>query len=73
MSAMVPNPNKDFSLCWEQHSKLLPGVDQVCGSDVSKWTIDQVAQFVRTLPGCEDQGKVFKDEVSFFCVFTYCV
>ena len=29
MSAMAPNPAKDLSLCWEQHSKLLPGLDKV--------------------------------------------
>ena len=63
MSSMVPNPAKDLPLCWEQHSKLLPGVDKIRTSDVSKWTMDEVANFVHTLPGCREQGKVFKEEV----------
>ncbi|XP_060081009.1 lethal(3)malignant brain tumor-like protein 3 [Ylistrum balloti] len=62
MSSMVPNPNKDLPLCWEQHSKLLPGVDKMKGSDVSSWNVDQVSQFVRSLPGCEEHAKAFKDE-----------
>ncbi|XP_041359679.1 lethal(3)malignant brain tumor-like protein 3 isoform X2 [Gigantopelta aegis] len=62
MSSMVPNPAKDLPLCWEQHSKLLPGVDKIRTSDVSKWSMDEVASFVHTLPGCKEQGKVFKEE-----------
>lgn len=62
MSAMVSNPNKDLPLCWDQHSKLLPGVDRIGGNDVTKWSIDQVTNFVKTLPGCEEQAKVFKEE-----------
>ncbi|XP_069126496.1 lethal(3)malignant brain tumor-like protein 3 isoform X2 [Argopecten irradians] len=62
MSSMVPNPNKDLPLCWEQHSKLLPGVDKMKGSEVSNWNVDQVSQFVRSLPGCEEHAKAFKDE-----------
>ncbi|OWF45744.1 lethal(3)malignant brain tumor-like protein 3 isoform X3 [Mizuhopecten yessoensis] len=62
MSSMVPNPNKDLPLCWEQHSKLLPGVDKMKGSEVSSWNVDQVSQFVRSLPGCEEHAKAFKDE-----------
>lgn len=65
MSAMAPNPNKDLSLCWEQHSKLLPGVDKINGSDVSGWSIEKVASFIKTLPGCEEQAKTFKDEVTY--------
>ncbi|KAK3091272.1 hypothetical protein FSP39_018509 [Pinctada imbricata] len=61
-SAMQTKPVKDFPLCWEQHSKLLPGVDKVKGSEVSKWSIDQVAQFVKNLPGCEDYSKTFKEQ-----------
>ena len=71
MSAMQTKPIKDFPLCWEQHSKLLPGVDKVRGSEVAKWSIDQVAQFVKTLPGCEDYSKTFKEEVciSYFILY----
>ncbi|XP_046565782.1 uncharacterized protein LOC124274465 [Haliotis rubra] len=62
MSAMAPNPARDLPLCWEQHSKLLPGVDKIRAGTVSKWTITEVADFVQTLPGCEEQGKVFQEE-----------
>ncbi|XP_019638919.1 PREDICTED: lethal(3)malignant brain tumor-like protein 4 isoform X3 [Branchiostoma belcheri] len=62
MSAMTPYPAKELPLCWDQHVKLLPGVASLKGSDISKWTIDQVADFVKTLPGCEEMGNVFKDE-----------
>eukprot|EP00058_Branchiostoma_floridae_P024154 XP_002609644.1 hypothetical protein BRAFLDRAFT_123562 [Branchiostoma floridae] len=62
MSAMTPYPAKELPLCWDQHVKLLPGVASLKGSDISKWTIEQVADFVKTLPGCEEMGNVFKDE-----------
>lgn len=64
MPPTVPNPNKDMPLNWDQHSKLLPGVDTVRGSQVAKWTVEDVAGFVSNLPGCAEQGKLFKDEVS---------
>ncbi|XP_064604758.1 lethal(3)malignant brain tumor-like protein 3 [Liolophura sinensis] len=62
MSAMVPNPAKDLPLCWDQHSKLLPGVDKIKGSQVASWSIQDVADFVKTLPGCEEQASVFTEE-----------
>ncbi|XP_066467297.1 lethal(3)malignant brain tumor-like protein 3 [Tiliqua scincoides] len=51
-----------FSLRWEQQSKLLPSVAGIPASKVSKWSTDEVSEFVRSLPGCEEHGKVFKDE-----------
>ncbi|XP_062619974.1 lethal(3)malignant brain tumor-like protein 3 isoform X1 [Saccostrea cucullata] len=61
-SAMATTPNPNVSLCWEQHVKLLPGVHRLKGSDVAKWNIEQVAAFVKTLPGCEEHYKTFKEE-----------
>uniref|UniRef100_UPI0039E1FF00 Lethal(3)malignant brain tumor-like protein 3 n=1 Tax=Homo sapiens TaxID=9606 RepID=UPI0039E1FF00 len=29
---------------------------------VSKWSTDEVSEFIQSLPGCEEHGKVFKDE-----------
>ncbi|NXD83443.1 LMBL3 protein, partial [Halcyon senegalensis] len=49
-------------LRWEQQSKLLPSVAGIPASKVSKWSTDEVSEFVRSLPGCEEHGKVFKDE-----------
>ncbi|RMC13003.1 hypothetical protein DUI87_10532 [Hirundo rustica rustica] len=50
-------------LRWEQQSKLLPSVAGIPASKVSKWSTDEVSEFIRSLPGCEEHGKVFKDEV----------
>ncbi|XP_019368586.1 PREDICTED: lethal(3)malignant brain tumor-like protein 1 isoform X3 [Gavialis gangeticus] len=55
--------NRSLSLCWEQHCKLLPGVAGITAATVAKWTIDEVFSFVQTLTGCEDQAKLFKDEM----------
>ena len=63
MSAMVTSPSKDLPLCWDQHSKLLPGVEQYKARDVADWTTVDVADFVSTLPGCRELGGVFKEQV----------
>ncbi|XP_028920308.1 lethal(3)malignant brain tumor-like protein 4 [Ornithorhynchus anatinus] len=62
MSAMSVHPSRDLPLCWEQHCKLLPGVGDIQASEVAKWTVDQVATFVQTLPGCEEHAKDFQKE-----------
>ncbi|MGH0145181.1 UNVERIFIED_CONTAM: hypothetical protein FKN15_056820 [Acipenser sinensis] len=62
LSAMSAQPNRDLPLCWEQHCKLLPGVARVQASRVAHWTADEVASFVHSLPGCEEQAKQFKEE-----------
>ncbi|XP_024895653.1 lethal(3)malignant brain tumor-like protein 1 isoform X4 [Pteropus alecto] len=64
MSALSAHPDRSLSVCWEQHCKLLPGVAGISASTVAKWTIDEVFGFVQTLTGCEDQARLFKDEVS---------
>ncbi|XP_034496769.1 lethal(3)malignant brain tumor-like protein 1 isoform X12 [Ailuropoda melanoleuca] len=67
MSALSAHPDRSLSVCWEQHCKLLPGVAGISASTVAKWTIDEVFSFVQTLTGCEDQARLFKDEVRCRC------
>ncbi|XP_069368778.1 lethal(3)malignant brain tumor-like protein 1 isoform X2 [Paralichthys olivaceus] len=62
LSAMSPQPGRDLSLCWEQHRKLLPGVARVHAESVQHWSVQQVSDFVQSLPGCEKQAKQFRDE-----------
>ncbi|XP_058541642.1 lethal(3)malignant brain tumor-like protein 1 isoform X6 [Neofelis nebulosa] len=62
-SALSARPDRSLSVCWEQHCKLLPGVAGISASAVAKWTIDEVFSFVQTLTGCEDQARLFKDEM----------
>ncbi|XP_035475580.1 lethal(3)malignant brain tumor-like protein 4 isoform X3 [Scophthalmus maximus] len=62
LSAMSPQPGRDLSLCWEQHGKLLPGVEGVQRERVRHWTVQQVSDFVESLPGCEKQAIQFREE-----------
>ncbi|XP_041817188.1 lethal(3)malignant brain tumor-like protein 4 isoform X2 [Chelmon rostratus] len=62
LSAMSAQPGRDLSLCWEQHRKLLPGVAGVHAETVQHWSIQQVSDFIESLPGCEEQAKQFRDE-----------
>ncbi|XP_038577439.1 lethal(3)malignant brain tumor-like protein 4 [Micropterus salmoides] len=62
LSAMSAQPGRDLSLCWEQHRKLLPGVAGVHAETVQHWSVQQVSDFVESLPGCEEQAKHFRDE-----------
>ncbi|XP_074484363.1 lethal(3)malignant brain tumor-like protein 4 isoform X2 [Sebastes fasciatus] len=64
LSAMSPQPGRDLSLslCWEQHGKLLPGVTGVQPETVQHWSVQQVSDFIESLPGCEEQAKQFRDE-----------
>ena len=64
MSSMIATPRNEQPLCWDQHSKLLPGVSGVAGNDVTKWNIEDVAAFVKSLPGCDEHAKTFIEEVS---------
>ncbi|KAL1785887.1 lethal(3)malignant brain tumor 1 [Sigmodon hispidus] len=41
MSPLSAHPDRSFSVCWEQHCKLLPGVAGISASTVSKWTIEE--------------------------------
>uniref|UniRef100_A0A8C5F5F2 L3MBTL histone methyl-lysine binding protein 1 n=1 Tax=Gadus morhua TaxID=8049 RepID=A0A8C5F5F2_GADMO len=63
MSALTVQSDRALSLCWEQHCKLLPGVQGIHASQVAAWSIDEVFGFVLNLTGCEDQARLFKDEM----------
>ncbi|XP_048858033.1 lethal(3)malignant brain tumor-like protein 4 isoform X3 [Brienomyrus brachyistius] len=62
LSAMTAHPSRELPLCWEQHCKLLPGVVGVPASRVALWTVDEVTNFIHSLPGCEEPSKQFQDE-----------
>ncbi|XP_036375276.1 lethal(3)malignant brain tumor-like protein 4 [Megalops cyprinoides] len=62
LSAVPAQPGCDLPLCWEQHCKLLPGVAGVQASRVAHWTVEEVASFIESLPGCEDPAERFRDE-----------
>lgn len=62
LSALSAHPTRDLPLCWEQHCKLLPGVAGVQASRVTHWTVDEVSDFIHSLPGCEEQAKQFREE-----------
>uniref|UniRef100_A0A8C9SQA9 L3MBTL histone methyl-lysine binding protein 4 n=1 Tax=Scleropages formosus TaxID=113540 RepID=A0A8C9SQA9_SCLFO len=62
LSATTAHPGHELPLCWEQHCKLLPGVAGVQASRVAHWTVEEVATFIHSLPGCEEQAKQFKEE-----------
>lgn len=89
MSALNSQSDRALSLCWEQHCKLLPGVQGIHASQVVAWSVDevrppagfplllsavllilkprvflsQVFRFVQNLIGCEEQARIFKEEV----------
>ncbi|KAF8781915.1 Lethal(3)malignant brain tumor-like protein 1 [Argiope bruennichi] len=56
-------PPKDLPLSWEYNAQLIPGVSSIKGSAVRQWSINQVAKFISSLRGCEDLGKVFREQL----------
>ncbi|XP_019728697.1 lethal(3)malignant brain tumor-like protein 1 [Hippocampus comes] len=63
VSALSGQSDRTLSLCWEQHCKLLPGVLGIPASQVAAWSVEEVFNFVHNLIGCEDQARLFKDEM----------
>uniref|UniRef100_A0A3B4YN99 Lethal(3)malignant brain tumor-like protein 1 n=1 Tax=Seriola lalandi dorsalis TaxID=1841481 RepID=A0A3B4YN99_SERLL len=63
MSALSSQADRTLSLCWEQHCKLLPGVQGIHASQVAAWSVEEVFRFVQNLIGCEEQARLFKEEV----------
>uniref|UniRef100_A0A667XTK5 L3MBTL histone methyl-lysine binding protein 1 n=1 Tax=Myripristis murdjan TaxID=586833 RepID=A0A667XTK5_9TELE len=55
--------DRTLSLCWEQHCKLLPGVQGIHASQVAAWSVEEVFGFVQNLTGCEEQARLFKEEM----------
>nr|DBA33667.1 TPA: hypothetical protein GDO54_001313 [Pyxicephalus adspersus] len=62
MTSLSPDPGHRIHLCWEQQCHLLPEVSAYSAKTVTKWTAEEVAQFVQQLPGCTEQASVFKEE-----------
>uniref|UniRef100_V9KEJ3 Lethal(3)malignant brain tumor-like protein 3 n=1 Tax=Callorhinchus milii TaxID=7868 RepID=V9KEJ3_CALMI len=63
MSSVSPLPTQHrLQLRWEQHSKLLPEVAGHTARRVAKWSVEEVAIFVQSLPGCKEQALVFREE-----------
>lgn len=104
MSALSNQSDRTLSLCWEQHCKLLPGVQGIHASQVAAWSVEEVSKyymlsfrliylfpysnvsdcfdsstskflqvfrFVQNLTGCEEQARVFKEEVRTHNVYDY--
>ncbi|CAJ1085566.1 lethal(3)malignant brain tumor-like protein 1 isoform X1 [Xyrichtys novacula] len=63
MSTLSSQSDRTLSLCWEQHCKLLPGVEGIHASQVAGWGIEEVFRFVQNLIGCEEQARLFKEEM----------
>ncbi|XP_017273245.1 lethal(3)malignant brain tumor-like protein 1 isoform X1 [Kryptolebias marmoratus] len=63
MSALSGQADRTLSLCWEQHCKLLPGVQGIHASQVATWSVEEVFTFVQNLIGCEEQARLFKEEM----------
>uniref|UniRef100_A0A8C9SQV5 L3MBTL histone methyl-lysine binding protein 1b n=1 Tax=Scleropages formosus TaxID=113540 RepID=A0A8C9SQV5_SCLFO len=56
------SPTQRIQMCWEKHCKLLPEVLGLTAKRVAKWSTEEVASFVRGLPGCKDHATVFRNE-----------
>ncbi|XP_036414206.1 lethal(3)malignant brain tumor-like protein 4 [Colossoma macropomum] len=52
-----------FRHCWEKHGKLLPEALGLSAKTVAKWSTEEVASFVRKLPGCREHAAIFRSEV----------
>lgn len=42
LSALSSQSDRTLSLCWEQHCKLLPGVQGIQAKQVAAWSVDEV-------------------------------
>lgn len=42
MSSLSSQSDRTVSLCWEQHCKLLPGVEGIHANQVAGWGIEEV-------------------------------
>ncbi|KAJ8340781.1 hypothetical protein SKAU_G00330720 [Synaphobranchus kaupii] len=56
------SPTQRILLCWGKHCKLLPEVLGLTAKRVAQWSTDEVASFVRGLPGCRDHAVTFRNE-----------
>ena len=58
-------------IAWDRHSaNLRPLLKDIRPLEVLKWLPDQVSSFVNSIPGCQEIGQTFSDEVSkSLCLF----
>lgn len=47
LSALSTQSDRTLSLCWEQHCKLLPGVQGIHAKQVAAWSVDEVSETPR--------------------------
>ncbi|CAM9576344.1 unnamed protein product [Lampetra planeri] len=62
MSALSAHPARELPLVWQQHGKLLPEVAGLTASRVASWGTEEVASFIKTLPGCQEQARMFHEQ-----------
>ncbi|XP_061633983.1 lethal(3)malignant brain tumor-like protein 4 isoform X1 [Phyllopteryx taeniolatus] len=55
-------PPHRVALCWDKHCQLLPEVLGLSAKRVAGWSTDEVATFVKGLPGCKEHAATFKTE-----------
>uniref|UniRef100_A0A8C7CWL4 L3MBTL histone methyl-lysine binding protein 1b n=1 Tax=Oncorhynchus kisutch TaxID=8019 RepID=A0A8C7CWL4_ONCKI len=56
------SPPHRVALCWDKHCQLLPEVLGLTAKRVATWTADEVASFVKGLPGCKEHAATFRTE-----------
>ncbi|XP_066573736.1 lethal(3)malignant brain tumor-like protein 4 [Amia ocellicauda] len=56
------SPTQRIQMCWEKHCKLLPEVLGLTAKRVAKWSTEEVANFVKGLPGCKEHAAIFRNE-----------
>ncbi|KAG7282183.1 hypothetical protein CRUP_034930, partial [Coryphaenoides rupestris] len=59
MSASAPHR---VALCWDKHCQLLPEVLGLTAKRVAGWNSEEVAGFVKGLPGCKEHAATFRTE-----------
>lgn len=56
------SPPHRVALCWDKHCQLLPEVLGLTAKRVATWSTEEVAGFVKGLPGCKEHAATFKTE-----------
>ncbi|XP_028983721.1 lethal(3)malignant brain tumor-like protein 4 isoform X2 [Betta splendens] len=56
------SPPHRVALCWDKHCQLLPEVLGLTAKRVATWSSEEVAGFVKGLPGCKEHAATFKTE-----------
>uniref|UniRef100_A0A8C2X5R9 L3MBTL histone methyl-lysine binding protein 1b n=1 Tax=Cyclopterus lumpus TaxID=8103 RepID=A0A8C2X5R9_CYCLU len=56
------SPPHRVALCWDKHCQLLPEVLGLTAKRVATWSAEEVANFVKGLPGCKEHAATFKTE-----------